>query len=183
MKDKKYVVVGHIKRAVGFKGEVLIKVYSQPESITEPGCLFLKDTQKVLYKKFIIENFRIKGQKDVVCLFTRINDRDGAEELAKKKVFQRVDLLPGLGQDEFYWYELKGMKVIDQKGNLLGKIEAILETGSNDCLVVRNGEGEILIPMIEGFIKEVNKVEKRCNVNLPKGLIEATFTPFKKKRR
>ena len=182
MKDE-YVVVGHVKRAVGLRGEVLIKVYSQPESITEPGCLFLRDSQKKLFKKLVVERFRIKGERDVVCLLSGIHSRNEAEGLTRKRVFQRVDLLPGLGQDEFYWYELKGMRVLDQKGNLLGKIEAILETGSNDCLVVRNGEGEILIPMIEGFIEEVNKVEKRCNVNLPEGLIEATFTQLKKKRK
>ncbi len=181
MKDE-YVVVGHIKRAVGLKGEVLIKVYSQPESITEPSCIFLKDSQKNLFKRLVIERFRLKGERDVICLLSGIHDRNEAEGLSRKKVFQRVDLLPGLDHNEFYWYELKGMNVFDENGNFLGKIEKILETGSNDCLIVRNGEGEILIPMVEGFIEEVNKREKKCRVNLPEGLIEATFTPLKKKR-
>ena len=177
-----YVVVGHIKRAVGLKGDVLIKVYSQPESIIEPGCLFLEDSQERLYEKFVIEHFRIKGEKEVVCLLDGVCNRNDAERLVRKKVFQRVDILPQLGNDEFYWYELKGMDVFDQNENFLGKIDSIMETGSNDCLIVRNGEGEILVPMVEDFIEEVDKVEKRCKVNLPEGLIEATFTPLRKKR-
>ena len=43
----------------------------------------------------------------------------------------------GLTGGEYYWYQLEGLKVIDHLGQLLGKIDHLLETGSNDVMVVK----------------------------------------------
>ncbi len=55
--------------------------------------------------------------------------------------------LPTLKKDEYYWSDLVGLTVIDQQQKVLGKVSYLMETGSNDVMVVK-GEKEIAIPFL-----------------------------------
>ena len=179
--NKDYVAIGRIKRAVGLKGEVLIKAFSSTKNITVPGCLFLEG--KNGFKRFKIIRFREKGPKELVCLLEGINNRTLAEDLERRQVFQEKSLLPREDTDEYFWYELKGLKVVDQNGEELGTIYSIIEAGAQDVLVVRDGKREILIPMVDEFIKEIDTSRGICLVDLPPGLEETTTTLIKGKKK
>ncbi len=179
--EKDYVAIGRIKRAVGLKGEVLVRAFSSTESITAPGCLFLKG--KDGFKRFEIIRFREKGPKELVCLLEGINNRTLAEGLERRQVFQEKSLLPREGADEYFWYELKGLKVVDQNGQELGTIYSIIEAGAQDVLVVRDNMREILIPMVDEFIEAIDTTKGVCLVNIPPGLEETTTTLIKGKKK
>ncbi len=179
--EKDYVAVGRIKRAVGLKGEVLIKAFSSTKSIIVPGCLFLKE--KDGFRRFQIARFRKKGPKELVCLLEGVNNRTLAEGLERRQVFQEKSLLPREDTDEYFWYELEGLRVMDQDGKELGTVYSIIEAGAQDVLVVRDGKREILIPMVDEFIKEIDTTRGICLVDLPPGLEETTATSIKGKRK
>ncbi len=182
MQDK-FLAIGRIKRAVGLKGEVLIRAYSQVESFLKPACFFLK-LKDSSFKKFLIKRYRLKAPKEAICVLEGVNDRNDAEAIEKKEIFQKESLLPQIEADEFYWYQLKGLEVVDEERGVVGRISAILETGANDILVVKNSQGEeILIPMVDEIIKEVDPIKDICLVNLPPGLIEATLLKKTKKEK
>jgi 16S rRNA processing protein RimM len=48
----------------------------------------------------------------------------------------------------------------------------IIETGSNDVYVVRDGSKEILIPMIDWVVKSIDIEEKKLIFDNVEGLIE-----------
>jgi 16S rRNA processing protein RimM len=75
--------------------------------------------------------------------------------------------LPPTAPDEFYWYQLIGLEVVNSEGERLGILEEIIETGSNDVYVVRRGEEEILIPAIEDVVREVDLQRRLMTVDLP----------------
>jgi len=179
--EKGYVAVGRIKRAVGLKGEVLIKAFSSTKSITTSGYLFLKGKDD--FERFQIIKFRGKGLKELVCLLEGVNNRTLAEHLERKQVFQEKSLLPREDSDEYFWYELKDLKVVDRNGNELGTIYSIIETGAQDVLVVRDTKREILIPMMDGFIQQIDTTKGICLVDLPPGLEETTATSIKGNRK
>jgi 16S rRNA processing protein RimM len=57
--------------------------------------------------------------------------------------------LPALGENEFYWRDLQGLRVFNLSGVELGMVRSLIETGANDVLVVRGDEGpEILVPYV-----------------------------------
>ncbi|MDH5600332.1 MAG: ribosome maturation factor RimM, partial [Gammaproteobacteria bacterium] len=74
------------------------------------------------------------------------------------------DQLPSPAPGEYYWSDLKGLKVINLEGVELGHVDSMLETGANDVMVVvsdngmgKKGKRERLIPFVtEDTVQEVN---------------------------
>lgn len=56
--------------------------------------------------------------------------------------------MPNLAADEYYWYQLVGLKVINQDEQLFGKVDHLLETGANDVMVVKPCAGSLMIASV-----------------------------------
>jgi ribosomal 30S subunit maturation factor RimM len=56
--------------------------------------------------------------------------------------------LPNLAADEYYWYQLEGLKVINQDEQLFGKVDHLLETGANDVMVVKPAQAAWMIASV-----------------------------------
>ncbi|MCH8993553.1 MAG: 16S rRNA processing protein RimM [Chloroflexi bacterium] len=78
--------------------------------------------------------------------------------------------LPPLAEGQYYRFQLLGLDVVDREGQPLGRIEEVLETGANDVYIVRNAEGELLLPAIDAVVKEVDLSARRMVVELMEGL-------------
>lgn len=80
-----------------------------------------------------------------------------ANALTKKILYIQVEDLPELEEGEFYYYQLIGFKVKDEKGIFWGKIKEIMPIGEYDLLLVEREDGkEFYIPLVEEYIKEIN---------------------------
>ena len=64
--------------------------------------------------------------------------------------------LPIPDDNEYYWFDLIGLKVATIDGEELGTIAEIFETGSSDIYVVRSTDKEYLIPAIADVISSVD---------------------------
>ena len=173
----RFLKVGRILRPVGLKGRVLVKVCSQVDSIIVPGSFFIKSPIGQ-YEEFLISDSRVKGRNEAVLDIRHIDSRDKAEKISKRGIFQLVSRLPDRKEDEFYWFELKGIEVMNSEGRFLGRVHSIIETGASDVLVVRDQDREILIPLVDQIIRQMDIKGGRCIVDLPPGLEEATETCF-----
>jgi 16S rRNA processing protein RimM len=49
--------------------------------------------------------------------------------------------LPELSSEDYYWHQLQGLKVVNVAGQLLGRIDSLMETGANDVMIVKPCEG------------------------------------------
>ena len=70
------------------------------------------------------------------------------------------DQLPETDEDEFYWADLIGLRVETIDGRLLGVVDHLMETGSNDVLVVA-GDTQCLVPFLwETVVKRISLSER-----------------------
>lgn len=100
-----------------------------------------------------------------------IDNRKAAEAFAGKEIWIKKSDLPTTEEGTYYWFDLIGLTVITTAGEILGRLENILTTGSNDVYVVRNTEGrEILVPALETVVVEIDVAQKQMRVDLPEGL-------------
>ncbi len=76
-----------------------------------------------------------------------------------------------MDEDVHYWFDLIGIDVYTIEGDHLGRIESIIETGSNDVYVVKDGSTEVLIPALGSVVLNIDTEHNRMEVDLPEGLI------------
>lgn len=150
-----HILVGRISGIYGIKGWVKIESYTRP-----PENIFLyspwyveKDNEQQKIKLLEGKNHG----KGLIAMLENINDRDVARKFIDANISIMRSQLPELESGEYYWSDLLGMRVIDQKDNVLGQLQQIMETGANDVLVIE-GEKRHLIPLIwDKYVLDVNQ--------------------------
>jgi 16S rRNA processing protein RimM len=157
--EESLLLIGRVVKTQGIKGEIRIQGPSGETSLISPGVvLYLKNKEGRLQPLTVTS---LRYQKGIIILaFQEVRGLKEAENLVGSKVYIAKDILPSLPPDEFYWFQLFGLKVFTEKGTYLGIIRGIMPTGSNDVLVVRRDREEYLIPAIAEVVKQVDLKEK-----------------------
>jgi len=162
--SKSYSIdVGEISGVFGLKGWVKIFSFTNPrENILTYSPLVLTkggDSRSVEF---------VEGQrqgKTVVAHIKGVNTREDAEALLGSKISVDRSQLPEPDENEYYWTDLVGLKVLTTEGLDLGLVDHLLETGANDVLVVI-GDRERLIPfVINDYVIKVNFEDGQIIVN------------------
>jgi 16S rRNA processing protein RimM len=140
------VVVGTVSGLHGLRGWVKVHSYTAPrENILtySPWYLYLGGRWRAMESR----EGRLQG-KGLVARIAGCHDRDEAAGLLGADIAVRRDQLP-VADDEYYWTDLEGLRVLTVEGVDLGVVDHLFETGANDVLVVR-GARERLIPYLPG---------------------------------
>jgi len=91
-------------------------------------------------------------------------DREAAAALKGAEVAIPRHLLPDNREGEYYWSDLLGMEVVNRRGEHLGRVAKVLETGANNVLVLE-GEQELLVPFVDSVILAVDLAGGRLMVD------------------
>jgi 16S rRNA processing protein RimM len=174
MSTQDHVIVGKLGASYGIKGWLKVFSYTEDaESIFayQPWLIKVKGEWKAVH----VEAWKRHGQ-GIVAKLEGLNVREDAQMLTNAEVAVLAEQLPALSDEEFYWRELFGMTVVTTDGYDLGKVTDILETGSNDVLVVKAnlkdafGQKERLIPFLdEQVIKSIDRTAQRIEVDWDPG--------------
>lgn len=165
-----YFEIGQIVNTFGIKGMVKVKPFT--DDITRFDDLkkvYIENKNKT--KQYEIEE--VKYHKEMVLIkFKGINTIEEAEEL--RNSYLKIDREDGveLEENSYYIVDLIGLEVYTDEGKLLGTLEDIFNTGSNDIYVVKDSLGkQVLLPAIADVIKKVDLENKKIEVHLIKGLV------------
>lgn len=171
MQESETIVVGRIGAVYGVKGWLKVQSFTDdPESIFEYSPWLLN--QKTLSEGVVAEWRR--HNNGLIARLEGVSDRDEAARLTGTDICITADELPALADDEFYWRDLMGMRVVNTSGYDMGVVEQIMPTASNDVLVVKAnsndgfGKSERLIPFVQSeYITNVDKENKCIQVEWP----------------
>ncbi len=166
----KYLEIGQIVNTFGIKGMVKIKPF------TDDINRF--DRLKKIYisnkngkKEYQIQE--IKYHKNMVLMKLEGVDTPEQADLLRQSylLVDRADEEP-LEEGVYYIVDLLGLEVYTDDNKLLGKVDDIFNTGSNDIYVVKDEMGkQILLPGIPDVLKNVDLEKGRITVHLIPGLI------------
>ena len=82
-------------------------------------------------------------------------------------------MLGELPDGTYYIADILGLEVRCSDGRVLGVIDNVISTGSNDVYEVkRDGKKPLLLPVIDDVINEININEGYVSVTLIKGLAD-----------
>ena len=107
---------------------------------------------------------RPAGDGWLVCL-EGVEDRDQAAALTNAELWLPRAALPGLDEDEFYVEDLVGCTVVDLDGRVRGTVRASFWNGAHDVLTVDGEAGELLVPAVPEFIRDVDLEARRLVVD------------------
>ncbi|WP_286236731.1 ribosome maturation factor RimM [Neptuniibacter halophilus] len=154
------MVLGKITAVYGVKGWVKIYSFTDPmENIFDYSPWLLKIDGRV--KPVEVESSKRHG-KGLIAKLAGVDDRDLARSYCGLEISTDANQLPQLEEGEYYWNQLQKLLVYTESGVLLGKVSHLLETGSNDVLVVKGTKDSVdqkerLLPYLpEQVIKEID---------------------------
>jgi len=160
MKDK--IILGKLGAAYGVRGWLKVISYTQPiDNILNYPNWYLRHNDQ--WQTVNIENSKPHGN-GIIVKIKGITDREHAQSYTNDEIAVDADTLPTLIADEHYWKDLIGMAVVNTEGVALGTVNDLLETGSNDVLIVK-GDREHLIPYTKHVIQSIDTKNKTITVD------------------
>lgn len=171
IKDK--IKVGIITKPHGVSGELIIR--ANVGFVTEDFCyefLFVEiDGGLVPYH---VASTRDKNTEESIIKFDFVNTQEDARRLSGMSVYIDSEWVEqNSNDDDISVGMLIGYTCYNQNNKCIGQIEEIDEqNGTNPLFVVNNEGKEVLIPIVDDLIVDINTEEKRIIFDLPEGLIE-----------
>ncbi len=172
MKKEDTYYLGKIVKKYGLKGELLAKIDTdEPEAYQNLESIFLEIKGKLI--PFFLHKTSLHKATTLRFDFEDVNSMEEADALIGKNIYLPLDTLPELTGNKFYYHEITGFQAEDIHTGHFGTIKHINDRGPQAFFIVFNEQNdEILIPVQDVFIHEVNRNKKTIYFNLPEGLID-----------
>lgn len=185
--DEELVLVGHVRRAHGVRGAVLVESLSDnPDRFAAGSRMWLREDAEATAAPatpdappdldpddaLVVERCQ-EHSGALMVWFEGVADRDAADALRGADLVVPASEVPPPADGEWYEFQLVGCRVHDAEEGDLGTVSALVEDGGGLLLVVDDGLRRLPIPFVRDFLVEVDAEAQRIDVRLPPGLIEA----------
>lgn len=168
-KDKCFYV-GRIVKTHGIKGEVTLRIDNEDFDEIEELSYFLLDINDKLIP-FFVENITFHSNKSFI-LFQDLKTLEAASQLVGVAAYLPLGLLPERDGNDFYSHEVVDFIVVDEEKGELGKVQEIIEYPTQSLIQIIKDGKEILVPIHDDIIKDVNREERKIFIKAPNGLID-----------
>jgi 16S rRNA processing protein RimM len=171
MRKEDCFYLGKIAKKFSFKGEVLAYLDTdEPELYENLESVFVECNKHLV--PFFIENASFHKNDFLRIRFEDVTTEEEAEALLGNDLYLPLSMLPKLTGNKFYFHEVIGFEVEDQRLGVVGKIQSVNDSTAQPLFEVLHNGVEILIPMIDHFLVKIDRENKKVVMNLPEGLIE-----------
>ena len=162
--------IGYITKTRGLKGEVqLFFEFNDPE-LLDLDLIFIEINRQLV--PFFVSSYKLQSNNTGYLFLEDIDHIDKAQELLRKSVFLPNSKMPEREEGEFLIENLKGFNVFDSNYGKLGIILEINEYPQQFVASVSYKSREVLFPLIDDFIEEIDEEKKELHINLPDGLLD-----------
>jgi 16S rRNA processing protein RimM len=121
---------------------------------------------------YFISRFNLQKQNNAIVTFEDVDTIEKAQALVGSSLYLSLDELQELGEEEFYYHEIKGYTVVDETKGVLGLVKEVYALNGQDLIAMDYQGVEVLIPTAEDIVLKADKVNKQLFVHLPEGLLE-----------
>jgi len=163
--ENDFLTIGRVLAPWGLKGDAKVEIHTDfPQRFAPDRTVYVGQIPMTIQ--------RSRPQKgNIILKLAGIDNIEQVEGLKGKYLQIPQSESMALEDDEYYQYQLIGLEVSTSEGRLLGKIERILVTGSNDVYVVVGQDKEYLIPAIEDVVKQVDIENGTMTIDEIEGLL------------
>lgn len=167
--EPRYLAIGRVLRPHGVRGELRVEVLTDfPEHVAELNTVYIGPE----HRAYTLTQARMH-QNVLLLTLEECADRETADALRGAVVaVAREDAVP-LGEEEYYHFQVVGMQVTTDAGEVLGEVvEVLAMPGANDVFVVHGPRGEVLLPAIAAVVQKLDFDAHAMQVRLLPGLLD-----------
>lgn len=170
MRKEDCFFLGTVVAKYSFKGEVLIKLDTDdPEAYLSLQSFLLEDKSRLI--PYFTTKVQLHKSQLLRVSVEGIESEKQADIMIGKSVYLPLDQLPKLADDQFYFHEIIGFEVIDPLQGPIGTITGVNDASSQVLLEVEYKKRQILIPLVDELIQQVDKKQKQLYLSIPEGLL------------
>ena len=174
-KDECYYL-GKITRTNGHQGGLSIYLdVDNPQEYAGLDALFVDYRGSLI--PYFIDKIQLHTSKNTAVVY--LEDVDGidmAQSLVNSLLYLPTAGLPELTGTKFYFHEVEGFSISEKSFGLIGKCENILDYPQQALFQIFHQKKEVLVPIKDEFILEVNREKKTILMELPDGLLDVYLT-------
>jgi len=162
--------IGYITKTKGLKGEVQLYFEYDEPGLLDLDVVFADINGKMV--PFFVSVYKMQPNNTCNIYFDDIDHIDKAQPLLRKKIYLPLTKMPDRSDEDFHYNDLKGFIVTDETTGELGEIIEINEYPQHFVATVHYQNKEIMIPLNEVMIIEIDEDEGTLLVDLPDGLLD-----------
>ncbi len=171
MRKEDCFYLGKIVSKHGYKGEVLVKLDTdEPEVYENMESVFVALGHSLV--PFFIDSCRLHKSSLLRIRFEEIKDEEGANSVMGSELYLPLELLPKLSGNKFYYHEVIGFEVVDEKHGMIGSVTGVNDMSSQALFEIEKGDKQLLIPISDEIIIRVDRESKSIFVKTPEGLVD-----------
>ncbi len=167
--------LGRLGKPWGHQGELTVHLEEVDiDEITHAGSIFVDiDGQRV---PFFFSKLYEKNQNTLIK-FDDFHDPQSASILVGRDIYAPPGHLLDGSDESWDPEDFVGMLVRDEKHGDLGEVTALEGNAKNPVLVIMLGTQEVMVPLVDEMIVDINMEERSLLIRTPEGLIDLYRTP------
>jgi 16S rRNA processing protein RimM len=171
MQKENCFYLGKVVKKYSFKGELLVKLDSDdPEIFTKMESVFVEQHKNLV--PFFIERSSLHKSQLLRIKFEDVSSEAEADALMGAALYLPLSFLPELSGNKFYYHEIIGFSAEDTSFGKIGTVTGVNDTTSQALFEINRDGKQILVPVIDKFIKKLDRTSKNILLDVPEGLID-----------
>lgn len=171
-----YLVVGHVTKAHGTKGEVFVMpLTDRLDDVFDAGRVLeveAGDEDQEAFEPLVIESVR-PFKSGVLVKFEGLDGREAVDALVRRYLRLPIEEVSPLEEGEVFYHQLIGLEVSTVSGDRVGRVREIYETGAAHLLEVSTDDGrQLLIPFTEQIVRKLDVAGGMLTIEPPPGLLD-----------
>ncbi|MEZ4903754.1 MAG: ribosome maturation factor RimM [Spirosomataceae bacterium] len=163
--------LGHITKTHGTRGEVTIFLdVDYPEDYDELESVFVEIKGQLI--PYFVQTINIQKGNKAIVKFEDVDSIEAATPLINCALFLPENNLDDLDESQFYYHEIIGFKIVDEKIGELGTVSTVYSMSTQDLIAMNYQGQEVLIPVNDTIVPSIDRQQSILYVRLPEGLIE-----------
>ena len=145
--------VAHVRRVHGVRGEVRVQTLGGDLGRFAPGTVLLGERDR---RRLTVASSRSLDGDDILIAFAELPNREEAATLSGDYLCVDRSHARALGEDEWFVWQLVGLRAVSDGGEDLGVVRDVEEQPSSDVIVVSDGAAERRYPLVREWVQAVD---------------------------
>ena len=165
-----YITIGKVLNSFGLKGQLKVEVYLEDLKLLKTVDIFCLGSALIKSKIRFLKNTK---KTTWIVAVPGIKNKEQADQLKGHLIYIETKYLPSLMTDEFYYKDLKGLRIKIEGSIQKGIVNDVCNFGSGDILEVSLDDRKvtIYIPFNKDNVRKIDLVNRTIILTPLKGLL------------